>query len=664
MKKSEDWLERAERELRTARDDGKIPDIIVELVDELHVHQIELEMQNEELNRSQRKMSDLYKQYRELYNELPVGYFILDEKGLIKRVNKKGVELLGLEKDRIKNQWFGRFIPQSERYKYHQNLTEAIANNRIHEFELQLKRGQSLFYAQIKISPLQGKDSGKYRIIIEDITKRRQMENNLAENHALLEAVKESSKGPIFSVDRKYHYTSFNSRHKEVMKQLYGADIEIGYSILDYYTDPVDREKAKERIDRSLRGESFYVEDFLGGKSQNRRYFLISNNPVRDASGNVMGCAAYYQDLTARKNAEEAFVKKKEELQTIIDSTRTYIFYKDKENRYLQVNKAFAEELDLPQEELEGMSLFDIFDYEQAERYWKSDKEVIESGKPKFDIVEPMVYKNHAKWIQTDKIPYYDEHDNIIGIIGFSADITERKQHEKQLRYSMDELKRSNEELEQFAYVASHDLQEPLRMVGSFTQLLEKRYKGELDDDADDYIAFIVDGANRMKDLIDDLLTFSRLNTHAKEFKSTDLENVLNDVLADIQTSIDKNNVIITYDPLPTIKCDPSQLNQLFQNLIVNAIKFQDEKPPIIHISAEELEKDWLFGVHDNGIGIAPEHQKQIFKVFNRLHTRAEYEGTGIGLAICNRIVNRHNGKIWVESELGKGSTFYFTIPK
>lgn len=536
MKKSVEWLERAEKELRTARDDGKVPNIIFELVNELHVHQTELEMQNEELNRSQRKMSDLYNQYHELYNELPVGYFTLDKKGLIKNVNKKGVELLGLERERIIKQWFGRFIPQDERYKYHQNLTEATNKHQIQEFELKLKRNHSFFNAQIKISPLHEKNNEKYRIIIEDITKRKQI--------------------------------------------------------------------------------------------------------------------------------EEAFAKKKEELQTIIDSTRTWIFYKDKENHYLQVNRAYTEILGLSKEELEGVSLFDIFEREQAETYWKSDKQVIKSGKPKFDIIEPMLYKNKVRWVQTDKIPYYDELNNIIGIIGFADDITERKQHEKQLKQSMDKLKRSNEELEQFAYVASHDLQEPLRMVGSFTQLLERRYKGKLDKDADDYIGFIVDGANRMKDLIDDLLAFSRLNTTAKEYKLIDLEKALNDVLLDIQTSVEENNVTITHDVLPTIKCDPSQIGQLFQNLIANAIKFQDEESPIIHISVEESVKEWLFGVSDNGIGIAPEHHKKIFNVFNRLHTRAEYEGTGIGLAICKRIVNRHKGKIWVESELRKGSTFYFTIPK
>jgi len=228
----------------------------------------------------------------------------------------------------------------------------------------------------------------------------------------------------------------------------------------------------------------------------------------------------------------------------------------------------------------------------------------------------------------------------------------------------VEKLKTSNRELEQFAYVASHDLQEPLRMVGSFTQLLKRRYKGKMDEDADDYIDFIIDGAQRMKDLIDDLLAFSRLNTQAREFEPVIMDVALNDVLNNLKTSITYNKAHISYDSLPVVKADPSQINQLLQNLIANAIKFCGEGPPRIHISAEEQKEQWLFYVKDEGIGIDPQYQEQIFRIFKRLHTREEYEGTGIGLAICKRIVERHNGKIWVESELWKGSTFYFELPK
>ncbi|MFY9639246.1 MAG: ATP-binding protein, partial [Methanobacterium sp.] len=231
------------------------------------------------------------------------------------------------------------------------------------------------------------------------------------------------------------------------------------------------------------------------------------------------------------------------------------------------------------------------------------------------------------------------------------------------LRKLVSELKVSNKELEHFAYVASHDLQEPLRMITSFTQLLEKRYKGQLDADADDYIGFIVDGAHRMKDLIDDLLEFSRLNADGREFELVIMEIALEDVLRNLKPIIKENKAEITHDYLPNIIGDPTQITQLIQNLIINAIKFHGDTTPEIHISAQNLSNEVLFSITDKGIGIDQQHQKQIFSIFKRLHTREEYPGTGIGLSISKKIVKRHGGQIWVESELGKGSTFYFTIP-
>ena len=240
----------------------------------------------------------------------------------------------------------------------------------------------------------------------------------------------------------------------------------------------------------------------------------------------------------------------------------------------------------------------------------------------------------------------------------------ELRHAQNNLRQLVSELKMSNKELEQFAYVASHDLQEPLRMITSFTQLLEKRYKGQLDVDADDYIGFVVDGAHRMKDLIDDLLEFSRLNTEDREFELVIMEIALEDVLRNLKPAIKESNAHITHDYLPNIMGDHVQIIQLLQNLIGNAIKFKGNNPPDIHISAQDKDNEWLFSVSDKGIGIDKNHQKQIFSIFKRLHTREEYPGTGIGLSISKRIVERHNGQIWIESELGKGSTFYFTIPK
>ncbi len=231
----------------------------------------------------------------------------------------------------------------------------------------------------------------------------------------------------------------------------------------------------------------------------------------------------------------------------------------------------------------------------------------------------------------------------------------------KLARYAQD-LSRSNAELEQFAYVASHDLQEPLRMVASFTQLLAKRYQGRLDQDADEFIGFAVDGATRMQQLINDLLAYSRVGTRGKPPAPADLNEILGHAEANLHEAIKESSTVVTHEPLPQVDGDQSQLIQLFQNLLANAIKFRGQEPPRIHISAQPWEQGWRLAVQDNGIGIAPEHQERIFAIFQRLHPRDEYPGTGIGLAICKKIVERHGGRIWVESAPGQGATFYFNI--
>jgi light-regulated signal transduction histidine kinase (bacteriophytochrome) len=234
---------------------------------------------------------------------------------------------------------------------------------------------------------------------------------------------------------------------------------------------------------------------------------------------------------------------------------------------------------------------------------------------------------------------------------------------EDELQETLIKLKRSNSELEQFAYVASHDLQEPLRIISSFLQLLQMRYSGQLDSDADEFINFAVEGAKRMQNLIQDLLAYSRVTTKGNEFKDIKMEEALEQALVNLKMSIEENNANITHDPLPIITADYSQMIQLLQNLIGNSIKYRSDKIPEIHISAQEKDNDWIFSVEDNGIGIDPQYSDQVFQIFKRLHTNEEYKGTGIGLAITKRIIERHSGRIWVESELGKGSKFYFTIP-
>ncbi|WP_243688394.1 sensor histidine kinase [Geotalea toluenoxydans] len=268
------------------------------------------------------------------------------------------------------------------------------------------------------------------------------------------------------------------------------------------------------------------------------------------------------------------------------------------------------------------------------------------------------------QWFRWEVRPWHDASGRVAGILVFSEDITHRKHAEQERERLITELQRSNAELQQFAYVSSHDLQEPIRMVTSYVQLLQKRYQGKLDEKAEMYISFIVEAAHRMSSLINDLLALSRVGRREREFMPVETELVVKEALDNLRVAMEESGARITKDPLPMVMGDPVQLLQLFQNLIGNAIKYRKkEVTPEVQISAERKKNQWLFGIHDNGIGIEPQYHDKIFVIFQRLHQREEYQGTGIGLAICQKIVENHGGMVWVESTPGEGSTFYFTLP-
>jgi len=282
-------------------------------------------------------------------------------------------------------------------------------------------------------------------------------------------------------------------------------------------------------------------------------------------------------------------------------------------------------------------------------------------GPLEFRIQTP---EGEVRWVSHFCKPVHDHHNGtFLGVCGSNRDITCQKRAEEEVRVKTQELLRSNAELEQFAYVASHDLQTPLRAISGYLNLLTKRCEGKLEGDADRFIQRTHENVLRMQRLIQDLLTFSRLTTRARPFEATDLNQVLGEALEMLQPAVEESRAKITSEPLPTIRADYSQFLQLFQNLIGNALKFRDSRPPEVHIDAQWVEMAWLFSIRDNGIGIDPQYADRIFLIFQRLHTVDQYPGTGIGLAICKKIVERHGGRIWVESQPGKGADFKFLLP-
>ncbi len=365
-----------------------------------------------------------------------------------------------------------------------------------------------------------------------------------------------------------------------------------------------------------------------------------------------------------RKRAEEAMRESEARFRSAFDYAAIGMALVGIDGSWIKVNTAFCEIVGYAEVELLGMNFQDITHPDDLETSVEYFQQLLQGTRQYYHLEKRFIHRQgYEIWVDNSSSLVRNGQGQPLYIVAQIQDITRRKQVEEELAHRVEELARSNQELEQFAYVASHDLQEPLRMVASYTQLLARRYTDHLDDDANEFIAFAVDGVRRMQQLINDLLLYARVGTQGKAFELTSCEMVLDNALIDLQSPIRESGAVITHDPLPAILADASQLRQVFENLIGNAIKFRSDKLPHIHISAEQQGREWVFAVRDNGIGLESEYAERIFVIFQRLHGIDQYRGTGIGLAICKKIVERHGGRIWVESQLRQGSTFYFTIP-
>ncbi len=394
----------------------------------------------------------------------------------------------------------------------------------------------------------------------------------------------------------------------------------------------------------------------------------------------IIACVMILRDIAARRRAEEALAQEHNLLSSIINAMPDHVYVKDVKGRYILTNTAHRQYLHIEDvHAVEGKTDFDYFLPSIAAVFAADDRQVVETGESILNREEPSMKPGEDRelWLETTKVPLRDTENQIVGLVGTSSDISARKADEEKLRRFAAQLERSNSELQNFASVASHDLQEPLRKIQAFGDRLSAKCGAQLTDQGRDYLARMQNAAERMQVLIQDLLKLSRVTSRAQPFERCDLGEIVRAVLSDLEVAVEQKQAQIEVGPLPTIDADPLQMRQLFQNLIANAIKFQ--KPgelPEVSVSARivELQEHLIPGgwpgdkvctihVEDNGIGFDAKFAEQIFVVFQRLHSREEYDGTGIGLAVCRKITDRHGGSIVAKSAPEQGATFIVTLP-
>jgi PAS domain S-box-containing protein len=609
--------------------------------------------------------------YRGLLEAAPDAMVVVDPNGEIVLLNVQAEKQFGYRRDELLGQRVNSIIPEgfAERLLADGTRTaaEALAQQIGTGIELNgLRKDGTGFPIEIMLSPLESAAGILVTAAIRDITDRKTAENHLAEMEAkyrgLLEAAPDAmvvvnSSGEIALLNVQAE-KQFGYRRDELLGQQVKNIIPDGFAerlVADGTRTAAEALAQQigtgiELIGRRKDGSTFPIEIML--------------SPLESAEGILVTAAI--RDITERKRVEDSLRNSEESFRLMASGIKDYAnVMLDPEGLVVSWNEGA--------ERIKGYRAEEIIGQPFSRFYPAED---IQNGKPAMELArarESGTFEDEGWRVRKDGTRFLakvvitalrDENGRLRGFGKITRDITELKESEEHLGKTMAELKRSNDELEQFAYVASHDLQEPLRMVASYTQLLAQRYKGRLDSDADEFIAYAVDGCNRMQGLIQDLLSYSRAGSSKKAMHRTSCEDALALAVKNLQATIEASNAIVDHDPLPAINTDGAQLIQVFQNLIANAIKYRGAEVPHIHISAtRKAGKEWIFSVRDNGMGIEPQYFDRIFVLFQRLHGQKEYQGTGIGLAMCKKIVDRLGGRIWVESELTKGSTFYFALP-
>jgi PAS domain S-box-containing protein len=599
-----------------------------------------------------------------LINSLPGIFYLFDENGRFLRWNQNNERVTGYSSKEFAGMNMIDLIDGDEREFVRRRMKEVFENG-VGEVEANVvsKDGTKTPYWMLGV-----------RIFLQnkmcllgyayDLSERKRAEEALEAHRGLLETV-------VNYVPAALNLIRGSDLRLQLVNPAYQA-IAPGKEMVGRTLDELWPETGRDFAALCRRvletGEPYQVDDEINMIRRRpegpleRAYFTWSLRRVLLPGDEGWGLLNTAWETTARKQAEEALRTSETFLRAITDSSPEPIFVKDVDGRMLLANLAALAAIGKPKEAVLGKTDEEFLDDPAIGRaIMANDRRVMESGRT--EVIEELVSGSDGlHTFLSTKTPYRNAEGEVFGVIGNARDITELKRMQEALAKRAEELARSNADLEQFAYVASHDLKEPLRAVSGSVGLLQRHYEGKLDDLGHVCIGNAVEGVLRMESLIDSLLAYSRVATRGVEFGPVESADVLGRALHNLAAGIQESGGEISHDTLPQVHGDASQLVSLFQNLIGNALKFRQVRAPRVHVSAERSNKYWRFAVRDNGIGIDPEHFEKIFRVFHRLHARSRYPGTGIGLALCKKIVERHGGRIWIESAPGAGSTFYFTL--
>jgi PAS domain S-box-containing protein len=639
-----------------------------EVMDVVHNHEFALIKQENQweliesslYKQTKNALQESERQYRRLIESIQEGIWAIDKDERTTFVNPRMAEMLGYRVEEMLGRHFFDFIDDSRKalarermQRRRQGIREQV------EFELRRKDGRPILVA-LHSAPLLD-ENGVYVgafAAVEDITEKKQAEELLKYQAGLIDSVSDA----VYSTDAELKIRSWN--HAAELMYGWKAEEAIGREVRELLQSEF-RAGSREQALSELFAQGAWSGEILQTKKDGTRIpVLTSRSVLKSSAGEVTGVVAIARDITERIRAEEALRETHDYLENLLDYANAPIIVWNPQFKITRFNHAFEHLTGLEAARVLGQKLDILFPQDSREESLAHIRDALAGQR--WEAVEiPILRRDGSVRIVlwNSATLFAPEGGQAVATIAQGQDITERNEAEKELRRKTEELARSNAELEQFAYVASHDLQEPLRMVSSYVQLLADRYRGKLDPDADEFIHFAHDGAVRMQRLIHDLLTYSRVGTHGAALEELEAEAVLAQAGENLKLTIEENGVVLTHDPLPVILADRVMLTQVFQNLIDNAVKFRREERPKIHVSCRRKGEEWVFSVRDNGIGIEPEYYERIFVIFQKLHSKGKYQGTGIGLALCRRAVEKMGGRIWAESKLGEGSTFFFTLP-